>query len=106
MLIIVAGRARVRNAATRTFKRVGKGASMAVKKSMCQNHKGKKRVFEHHLSYEPEIVADCCQSCHIKIHRYGRYPEYLPQKEEVKAFYGKCSQEELIEIYNPPTLHS
>ncbi len=32
----------------------------------CGTTKGK--IVKHHISYNPEIIVDCCASCHKKIH--------------------------------------
>lgn len=34
-------------------------------------HKGlhPTKIKKHHISYNPEIIVDCCQSCHNKIHQ-------------------------------------
>jgi len=29
-------------------------------------------IIKHHIKYEPEIIVDCCQSCHKKIHNRVR----------------------------------
>ena len=26
------------------------------------------KIITHHVSYNPEKIVDCCQSCHVKIH--------------------------------------
>ena len=26
------------------------------------------RIISHHIRYDPEIIVDCCDSCHKKIH--------------------------------------
>ena len=30
------------------------------------------RIISHHIKYEPEILVDCCDSCHKKIHVRAR----------------------------------
>ncbi len=29
-------------------------------------------IIKHHISYDPEIIVDCCRSCHKKIHYRAR----------------------------------
>ncbi len=46
----------------------------------CGTEKGK--IIKHHVNYSPEIIVDCCWSCHQKIHRKLRKNKLCPLSVE------------------------
>lgn len=37
-----------------------------------------RELIQHHISYSPEKVVDCCHSCHVKIHKRIRKNNACP----------------------------
>jgi len=59
-------------------------------------------VIKHHTSYNPEVIVDCCRSCHKKIHdRVRKEGACKYTVEEVKKLSDKSShkRQEQIRIH-------
>lgn len=55
-----------------------------INKNKCYFCPSKKKLLEHHISYNPEIIALVCYSCHTKIHNILKIQHNL---EKTRARY-------------------
>jgi len=48
-------------------------------------------IIKHHTSYNPEVIVDCCRSCHSKIHIKLRKNDLCPYSREETSKMSKQS---------------
>ena len=67
--------------------------------SLCPLCNKVKKLLGHHLSYEPEIVINICEACHIEFHnmvrlyktdRFNKYIEWIKQYGDTQWDDGKA----------------
>lgn len=59
------------------------GIEEGTLQKLSRNRRGRARIIVHHISYNPEVVVNCCYSCHVKIHKQIRKDNRCPFSVEI-----------------------